>query len=265
MNFKTLLFFFFLCILTERTLSQTNTEVIKVMYNLKHLIDTAGNEYIEEPSELTIIGNTSYFLTTKWSISDSIKYYQMDESRHIPGRSMNFRVIKDLSTNSIKHYEDIVFRDFIYTEENINSFQWEITGLIDTLYGYPCQLAKINYGGRVWTSWFTSEIPISDGPYKFCGLPGLILKMKDDKNHWNIDFVSIERQGVREFNFDHLRSAKKLSLMELYNEKKNYNENPWASMEASGLISVSSEHRAQVIKQSKEYAKKNNNWIELYP
>jgi hypothetical protein len=42
--------------------------------------------------------------------------------------------------------------------------------------------ATTSFAGRNYEAWFTPEIPISDGPYKFYGLPGLIFKICDKKN-----------------------------------------------------------------------------------
>lgn len=47
----------------------------------------------------------------------------------------------------------------------------------------------MNFGGRIWTAWFAPEIKIADGPYKFSGLPGLILKLEDDKGDYRFSFV----------------------------------------------------------------------------
>ncbi len=48
---------------------------------------------------------------------------------------------------------------------------------------YEAQKATTDFGGRKWTAWFTEALPFPDGPYKFSGLPGLIVKIEDaDKN-----------------------------------------------------------------------------------
>lgn len=56
---------------------------------------------------------------------------------------------------------------------------WQITEKADTILGYVCQKANVNYAGRDYTACFAPEIPLNDGPWKFWGLPGLILKVTD--------------------------------------------------------------------------------------
>ena len=48
-----------------------------------------------------------------------------------------------------------------------------------TFMGYDCRKATVDFAGRTYTAWFTPEIPLPFGPYKFGGLPGLILKIED--------------------------------------------------------------------------------------
>ena len=41
-------------------------------------------------------------------------------------------------------------------------------------------IVNMEYRGRNYTAYFTSEIPFQTGPWKFYGLPGLILKVESD-------------------------------------------------------------------------------------
>ncbi|MDR1369104.1 MAG: GLPGLI family protein, partial [Dysgonamonadaceae bacterium] len=73
---------------------------------------------------------------------------------------------------------------------------WEILSDTATILGYACQKAQCHYRGRDWEAWFTTEIPISEGPWKFYGLPGLITKLNDRKKHYS--FVLTGFQEVNE-------------------------------------------------------------------
>lgn len=81
---------------------------------------------------------------------------------------------------------------FEYTED-MNIFKWELIDESSEILGYKVQKAITRYGGRDWVAWFSSELPYNDGPYKFCGLPGLILKLHDTKEHYVFEAVVIER------------------------------------------------------------------------
>jgi GLPGLI family protein len=64
-------------------------------------------------------------------------------------------------------------------------FEWQIDNNAKaTILGMTCVKATCGFAGRNYEAWFTTEIPISDGPYKFRGLPGLIVRLTDsDKEH----------------------------------------------------------------------------------
>jgi GLPGLI family protein len=66
-------------------------------------------------------------------------------------------------------------------EDPVGSFRWEITLDTALIFNYLCQKANVNFRGRNYEVWFTPEIPINDGPWKFFGLPGLILQVNDSK------------------------------------------------------------------------------------
>ncbi|MGA9213362.1 GLPGLI family protein [Kaistella sp.] len=69
-----------------------------------------------------------------------------------------------------------------------SKFNWKILNEKEKIGSYNTQKATTDFGGRSWTAWFTSDIALQDGPYKFHGLPGLIVKIEDaDKNYsWEL-------------------------------------------------------------------------------
>jgi GLPGLI family protein len=51
-----------------------------------------------------------------------------------------------------------------------------------------CKKAQTTFRGRTYIAWYTLEIPVSIGPWKFSGLPGLILSIEDSEKvyKWEI-------------------------------------------------------------------------------
>ena len=82
---------------------------------------------------------------------------------------------------------------YIYTEDAVPQ-EWSITSDTLTILGYNCHKATCNYRGRKYEAWFTIDIPIDKGPWKFLGLPGLILKVQDSKQHYIFELQSIKSE-----------------------------------------------------------------------
>lgn len=87
------------------------------------------------------------------------------------------------STGSITVVDNI--GKFFSYEERLLVPVWQIENEHKSILGYKCQKAISKYKGRTWIAWFTPEIPISEGPWKLYGLPGLILQADDEKNEFN--------------------------------------------------------------------------------
>ncbi|WP_175622387.1 GLPGLI family protein [Chryseobacterium schmidteae] len=85
--------------------------------------------------------------------------------------------IKDLNNKKIS-FETKVGDSKYNVEQNVN-LKWNLSNEFDKILNYKIQKATTEFGGRMWFAWFAKDIPIQDGPYKFYGLPGLILKIED--------------------------------------------------------------------------------------
>ena len=83
------------------------------------------------------------------------------------------------------------FNQYRYTEP-WPSMQWTLGTEKQTICGYQCQKATCHWRGRDYEAWFTSAIPMKSGPWKFGGLPGLIMKIYDTKHLYTWEAVSVE-------------------------------------------------------------------------
>lgn len=70
---------------------------------------------------------------------------------------------------------------------------WKILAEKQKIGEFDSQKAETNLYGRKWTAWFTTEIPIQDGPYKFHGLPGLIVKIEDETKSYSFDLKGVAK------------------------------------------------------------------------
>lgn len=68
-----------------------------------------------------------------------------------------------------------------YLEEQTGSIQWQLHNEYREVGKFRCQRATCRFRGRDYTAWFSTEIPVSYGPWKLNGLPGLILEAYDSK------------------------------------------------------------------------------------
>ncbi|ETK03308.1 hypothetical protein T229_14525 [Tannerella sp. oral taxon BU063 isolate Cell 5] len=83
--------------------------------------------------------------------------------------------------------------DQVTYRDTLNAQQWTMTDSTREVLGYTCQQATADFRGRRWTAWFATDIPVSDGPWKLGGLPGLILEAYDKGHQYTFTAVGLER------------------------------------------------------------------------
>jgi GLPGLI family protein len=78
--------------------------------------------------------------------------------------------------------------------EPVPKQNWKITNETKEIAGYKCQKATCTFRGRHYIAWFTREIPVKEGPWKFNGLPGLIVKIYDTHEHYDFELYSVKKE-----------------------------------------------------------------------
>ncbi|WP_312286831.1 GLPGLI family protein [Chryseobacterium gleum] len=114
-------------------------------------------------------------------------FSKMEGRKHFEPTFFEYFITKAIPEQKVYYYEKAAGKQIYYQEDR--PVKWEVTNVIEKQNGYSAQKAVTEFGGRTWTAWFTKEIPFSDGPYKFSGLPGLIVKLEDDKGDYKFDLV----------------------------------------------------------------------------
>ena len=77
-------------------------------------------------------------------------------------------------------------------KEDIPEQSWKLYEEGKQLGKFFCKKATVNFRGRNYIAWYALDIPVSLGPYKMYGLPGLILELSTDDGFYIFKAVQIE-------------------------------------------------------------------------
>lgn len=106
-----------------------------------------------------------------------------DMSKLIKMPKFSYKIVKTYPEMKEQFVDRISMNLFGY-EDDVK-FKWNILPEKEKVGEYNTQKATTEFAGRKWTAWFSTDIPFQDGPYKFYGLPGLIVKIEDSEKHYS--------------------------------------------------------------------------------
>ena len=228
---------------------------IKVAYNY-HKKSMRGSDGIVErdiPFILLANNNESKFYSPKTEYMDSlqstssgkaindamlheaIRKYSETKDRAVMDNvtyKTQLYVFKSKPDNSYNVYDYVGMTGHYTYTEPLEEIIWEVSDSTKSILDYECIMATADYHGRKWTAWFTSEIPVQEGPWKLFGLPGLILETYEasGQHHFLATGVENSRQEIRPVY--NPKRYDKTSRIEMLRMSRNAKENGSAMMNA---------------------------------
>lgn len=167
----------------------TGAQTNRFFYEYKFIPDSNNKEDVKKEMVLLDINKegSTYYSHDKF-VADSTS--RADLEKQLKSGSGSISVNRrekqgQVSYKITKQYPE--FKTYLFTSISTDKYKvledkkpvWKILPEKQKIGEYDTQKATTSFGGREWTAWFTSDIPFQDGPYKFYGLPGLIVKIED--------------------------------------------------------------------------------------
>jgi GLPGLI family protein len=274
-----------LALFMQNVFAQTN----RFVYQVTMKPDAENkNDIKTENAYLDISAEKSLFYSENRAKRDSImqQTFQSGGTRSFNREQMeglrtniNYSIEKDKTTQKT-FFKDRLGRD-VYTYEEDRPLNWKISSETSKIGEYKVQKAETDFGGRKWTAWFTTDLPYPDGPYKFGGLPGLIVKAEDDKGDYSFDLM--KNYKIADIpTLNQFGNTIKVKRTDFVKQQEKYKKDPMSFMTQGGggpggmtsTVRIGgsggrggnqnpADMRKRMEERVKEDAKKNSNPIEL--
>ena len=220
-------------IVSEEMILSTNNQGYAYMSNGLFTSDTIGNL-----TDLVKQGKLSFsdFMNQKGQDSQNIKLYFNKDSNA-------YHIHTSIDGLSYKFKDDVT------------KLTWELVDEEKQIQNYKAKKAKTKAFGKNWIAWYTEKIPVAYGPYKFQGLPGLILELSDDKNNFKFDLVEVKIDTTKYPIYEKANEVNSKRI-EFENKIKEIKNNPVKITSKTGDDTVKDKKYLNLRKE--EFFKKNN-------
>ena len=250
------------------SIAQTHRFIYDVVYKK----DSTSNITTKENYILDIGTKETKYYTYDFFVADSLITNNIPFPKEMKLNTSDIIVHKN-NNNEFFQY-DLLENTVLQLQTN-DTQKWNLSQEKKNVKNLSQQKAITTWGGRNWTAWFAEEIPFQEGPYKFHGLPGLIVEIYDDKKNYHFELVRSEKIKEEENQF--IEMSEKLGIpitwekyktakLKYYESPVNFIKNSAENSEQlylnDGTI-VNSKNSKEIDEQLKNSIRKYNNPIEL--
>jgi GLPGLI family protein len=169
-------------------------------YKMNFVPDSTKPQSILSNDYVLLVGNIYSKFFNAHYLKNLNREVRKGVVRGIDGKGLaGTEIFKNLSEKTMWVTTIISGSNDVYSyKEKIPEIEWKLENEEKSINGYVCQKATTTFLGRCYTAWFTSEIPLSNGPWKLGGLPGLILQASDIQNHYFFECVGIQTLTMKQ-------------------------------------------------------------------
>ena len=257
---QTLFLFFFII-----SFSQTNKiDSLRgdFTYLLQYRPNKVNKDYvIKELFSLQISDNKAFFSSVNKLKIDSAFSSQFKKNsntinldfRNLPKSQSNYLIVQTIDSSNF--YESIGMTLLMYTNPVINN--WKLTNETKVVNSINCKKAELHYKGRDWIAWYSDEIPFPFGPFKFSGLPGLIIKITDKTGDYDFELIkSVPSNNLRGkivfINESRYKNPKIVTKKQLSEAWKNFRNNAKYEFEKMGTTFSQDTRDRNIINESEK-------------
>ena len=254
--------------------SVAKTQTHRFFYEVKYKEDSTQTAHQKAFTVLDINPDETKYYDYTFLEKDSV-----NKANHSQNTNWTAQTPVTRKKNSNKNINFAFAGDQLYSYPTEDIVNWKLSEVTKKIADFSAQKATTNFGGRKWTAWFTKEIPFSEGPYKFTGLPGLIVSLEDSENQFSFQLIKSKKldktydtKNILEVRY----GEKPLMISEKVFIKKSleYYEDPYQEdrkdlkkgntiIEIEGKQYTNPNDLIPLIKSEQEYIRKHNNPIEL--
>lgn len=261
----------FLLLFCLITLSKAQTH--RFIYEYQFKPDSASADYRNVNMALDINPTEVKFYNYEGVLNDSLNKKG--------GRNYNWNGTPAVkrNKNSFQNTNYEMMMDY-FSYKTEDKMDWKLGNETKKSGEYTLQNATTNFGGRQWTAWFSKDINISEGPYKFRGLPGLIFELYDSRDNFIFKLVRSQKLDKTYDTSDFLESfagKKPINLkigdmhkmmLQFYNDpmkelREKFDDVPPGTFQVGGKKITSRDQFKEMAKVMQQHILKNYNPLDL--
>lgn len=163
-----------LVLVTNLCFSQNKNLAVTYKCILKDDLNEYGSYMYNKGELITNSKESLYFETPLDTIFQMENFGQVSTSNS----KYKFSYYKNLLKNTVIYDRSYSLKQIV--EDNKYKIDWTLTKNTKKILAHKCQEAIGLFRGRKYFAYFANDIPVPNGPFKFDGLPGLILEVKSE-------------------------------------------------------------------------------------